>query len=248
MKRFIQNNPTDFVWFIYKANTPLNISPQSLTKLFMLGCLISDDNSIRATLNTEFDGEIITNCLVATHKRVLQEILRVSDRTLLRFMKESLSSGYLYQNDEGIYCVSDKYFKKHLSKKDLADGEYAIKINIAAYTAFYDYFATQSHKKMSYFLQLIPYINVNNNVLCSNIFESSKKVNPLSWDDFCNLIDYGADNLRRIRNTLCSFTLNGKQLISQETNNGVKCIIINPCLMYFKESILTEEVTLNEST
>ena len=239
--KFMKKN---YVWFIYKANHNLGISPQSLPKLFFLGCLISDDNRLRITFVSETEaGDLISKPMKRTinNKNLLQSILKVSDSTLLRFMREIEGKGLITKDKSGDYVISDKMFKNNLVKKNMHNDVYAIKFNAIAFIELYQTIKPQSHKFLSYFLQIIPYINVKNNILCSDIFESGKNFNPLSWEDLCNIIGYDIQNLRRLRKDLCSFELNGKPIIMKADYKGKKCIKVNPYFMAFNKLTDTED-------
>lgn len=239
--KFMKKN---YVWFIYKANKPLGVSPQYLPKLFFLGCLISDDNKLHITFVSETeDGDLISKPMRRTinNKNLLQSILKVSDATLLRFMREMESQEHIIKDKYGDYVISDKMFKNNLVKKNLTNGDCAIKFNAIAFIELYQNVKPQYHKFLSYFLQIIPYINTNNNILCSNIFESGKAFKPLSWEDFCNIIGYNTDNLRRLRKDICSFEFNGKPIIMKTDYKGMKCIKVNPYFMTFNKLTDTED-------
>lgn len=236
----------NYVWFTYKTNQPLGISPQYLPKLFFLGCLISDDNKIRIIFVSETeDGDLISKPMKRTinNKNLLQSVLKVSDSTLLRFMREMEGQRYIIKDKCGDYVISDKMFKNNLVKKNLSNGEYAIKFNAIAFIEMYQTVKPQYHKFLSYFLQIIPYINVKNNILCSDIFESGKDFNPLSWEDFCNIIGYDTKNLRRLRKDICSFEFNGNPIIMKIGYKGKTCIKANSYFMAFNKLTDTEDTT-----
>lgn len=98
----------------------------------------------------------------------------------------------------------------------------------------------RQHKHLGYVFKMLPYVNVEFNILCHNPWETNlDMVETLSLDEFCEAANYSAENRNRIiqayskitfpvgntQERFCSFVTDG-------CNMSTARIFVNPNILY----------------
>lgn len=121
-------------------------------------------------------------------KKDIKEIMRLSDATLSRFINDLISNELLFNANDKFYITS-KYFSK--GKSNFDKRKYT-RVFINTTRNLYNGCSTREHKKLSYIFQLIPFLNYETNVLCSNPNEIDRdKLDKLTLIDICKLLGLG---------------------------------------------------------
>ena len=130
------------------------------------------------------------NTLEYLDKKDIKEIMRLSDATLSRFLNDLIKNDLLfYANDK--YYISAKYFSK--GKSNFDKRKYT-RVFIKTTRELYKGCSTRQHSKLSYVFQLVPFLNYETNILCSNPNEINKdELNRLSLSDICKLLGLSTD-------------------------------------------------------
>lgn len=206
-----------------------DVSPEVVARLIFLGTYIGRYNSTQLWLNK----------VKSVAKEDLRELLGISDATFRRFWKV-VEGKYMYQKDGGIYMAEQFFWKGDLRKNARNFLEFH-RAHIQAIRNLYNCTATEKHRYLGYVFQMMPFINYEYNILCLNPDEIDRnKIEPLTLNDFCDLIGYSQRQRARLckiyssimfdvagrKEYFCGFFLTGS--MTRETAR----IIINPRIIY----------------
>lgn len=203
---------------------------------------VSSETAIRLIyLNTYTKHN--SNLLMLTERTPLKKsdlprILGVSKSTAFRFWKE-VSPRFLTENENGLLLTNTSVFKRGKIKTN-SEHTYYQKIYVKGVRKLYQAASNSSHKQLGYLFKLLPFINIEYNLLCFNPLETNiEKIELLSMADFCSLINYDITHLDRLlwvyRNTFFEVGEN-KESFCAITYDGINRknakIFINPHILY----------------
>jgi hypothetical protein len=179
-----------YVWNYY---VPLevnftNIINPTVARLVYLATYINKDNYIA------FDnGRIMT-------RQNIQEVLKLDNRTFMRFLKEARANNYLLEDDVGFRLPLDKFGKGTMTKDK---NQVAAKLFIHSVRFLYENATVSSHKMLGYLYVIVPYINLTYNVLCENPLETDKdKVRKMTVETLCEKLGLDVSHSGRFVNQL----------------------------------------------
>lgn len=171
-------------------------------------------------------------------KEDLPKVLGISESTARRFFEE-VSPRYIQVDGVG---------HLHLDKQMFLYGARGIGSEPALYRKVYAdkvrelYKGTPKtkHKELGYIFSLLPYINMEYNVLCKDIFETDiEEVEPLTLREFCQIIGHSFDTVQRLLDTYASIKVlvNGVEerfcaFVFDGVNIGDAQIFVNPHIIY----------------
>ena len=220
--------PFGYYYFISSDEQFKDLTPETVTRLIYLNTFALKYNSRQLMLTER----------TPMKRNDLIKVLGVSKATTHRFWKE-VSPTYLTEDCNGVLLTNNNIFIKGKIKKGVEDNPY-LKIYINGVRKLYRSTDTSNHKHLGYIFKLLPFINIEYNVLCFNPLEKDiESIEPLSLSNFCDLIGYNHTNLHRLlyiyrklyfdvnnrRERFCSFVYNGV-----DKNNSMICI--NPHILY----------------
>lgn len=211
-----------FVWFIYHSQQVLDlgITPDQLTKLIYLSTYLNYKNR----LIIEKDKHMT--------RADMQKILKVKERTFKTFWSAITKAKILKidTNDNCLY-IDNSIFKR--GKITLDEDENKIRLYKNSIRELYEKAKPSEHKFLSYLFQAIPYVNKNYNIISQNPLESDLSlVIPMQMTEYCKIINYDPDNVRRLKAQMKALTINDKNVFSFVDNgNGLFCYV-NPYVYY----------------
>ena len=246
LRKIKHKNQTDY-WFkefggyIHMSYTrnqllfnELNISRPNISRIIYLATYIEynykEENLLvrkRANINN-------TKHL---NKKDLKKLLKLSPNAFREFIKEMKELNLLYEVEDKFY-LTDEYFSK--GKCNFNKGEYA-RIFIKTTQMLYENCSPRQHKQLSYVYQLLPFLNFDTNILCSNPQETHiGDLNKLSLDDICDILGVDKHNKRKLENDLLNFYItlddNKYHLFSEvmiRVSRGWKnYFVINPAVIF----------------
>lgn len=139
-------------------------------------------------------------------KKNLSKILRVSLNCAKSFYEECVSSGVLIDAEkDGLYLFEDFYRGKSKDKE-------RVKVYKNSIREVYEKLPSSSHKYFGYVVQLLPYINVEYNVICKNPQEKDAiKIQPYTLAELCDIWGYDYHNAKRFLKMVskCNFIVDG---------------------------------------
>lgn len=158
-----------------------------------------------------------TDCLYITQRTPmtvsnLPEVMGLSYTTVYRFLKDVCPSYLSVDENDNLHINTTVFRRGALSKKD-GLGAYQ-KVYIEAIRSLYRATPISNHKQLGYIFLMLPYINIQYNVLCKNPYEPDiANIEPLTVRDFCELIGHSYATVARLRDTYSRirFMVNGQQ-------------------------------------
>ncbi len=199
-----------------------DISPDALARLFYLALHLGyGDDIVMKTQRT---------------KLILRELpmfMRISESTSRRFWEE-ICPKYAHEDEDGGIHINSSAFR--LGKLGKGSSGYQ-KVHKDAFKSLYRKMPASKHRYLGYVLKMLPYINIEYNVLCENIFDTDiEDMYPLSVKAFCKRLGYNYSAASRLikeyeklkisveghEEPLCSFTGSGHK----------KMIFVNPHVIY----------------
>ncbi len=92
---------------------------------------------------------------------------------------------------------------------------------------------SKEHKKLGNFINLIPYLNIQHNVLCFNpTVENHLEIEPLKIQDICSICSYSVSNAKRLESDLLKITVSGQPLLMKHIKFNGTIFTVNPKIFY----------------
>lgn len=201
-----------------------NVSPANLTRLIYLSTYLSYHNS-----------ELRKGERHRINKNELSQILGISERTAQRFWRE-VCPQYISEEMDGTLKLNPDVFSRGKAKRLIA---FYIKVFSKGMKSLYNSVPKSKHKHLGYIFAMLPYVNIEHNILCYNTAEKEiDKIEPMSMKEFCAEIGFDyrhVDRLHDIFKSIC-FDVDGKKelfcSIIRNTYSGKELMVINPKVFY----------------
>lgn len=140
-------------------------------------------------------------------KKDIKEIMGLSKTTFNDFIRNLKDNELLFEANDKFY-ITTKYFSK--GKSNFDKKKYT-RIFINTTRELYKGCSTRQHTKLSYVFQLIPFLNYETNILCSNPNEVNKdELNRLGLSDICKLLGLSTHKnaMSKFENDLYKISIN----------------------------------------
>lgn len=175
----------------------------------------------------------------------LGEVMGLSRNHVTKFKQKLIDLKLISIDDEtGTMTVNTKYCHKGKLKNSLKGS--SIRVFEEGVKELYRASNSKEHKKLGLFIQLLPYLNVQHNVLCKNTEETNPaEIKPLTIQDICRVLGYNVKNARRIEKDLISITVGGKPLMMLHWHNFAYMYSINPRIFYKGNDIESLQSLIN---
>lgn len=170
-------------------------------------------------------------------RKDLAELLDVSEGTVVNFMKSVCPKFVCEDEAGGLYLVKDIFNRGGLKRKQFIQYQ---RIYNNSVRSLYKAAKGKYHAQLGYVFMMIPYINIEHNILCWEPTETDmEKIHPMTPKEFCMQIEKTTKNLSRLMNQYkdITFDVDGKQqhfckVVSEWNNqkNGIICV--NPAVIY----------------
>lgn len=208
---------TDFVWlnFQYGTNLDMSVDKAVAVRLLYFGTACGGDGIIQKN-------------------KLMNAKLRLDKNQQTAFFRQTLQMGLLRQ-DGATYFVNPQVISR---------GEYDRGIDhIRIFSDFYRKLCESAQSQIGlnriyYFLQMIPYLNRQTNILSHNQTEQEfAHIAYMSFKEFCEKVNYNPAHSAKLKKQLSAFRVNGEPVIgffndiNELTPNG-KNVILNPKLCF----------------
>lgn len=222
-KRFGSKKPQ--YTFVSTAEDFENVSPANLTRLIFLATYLSfHNNELRTTERHKLT------------KKELANVLDVSESTAERFWRE-VNPKYIVEGDDGVLRTNPEIFAKGSTKQLMT---FYIKVFAKGMEHLYKSVPKSNHKHLGYIFAMLPYVNIEHNILCWNTEETDiSKVKQMSMKEFCGEIGFNYKHIDRLHRAYkkMSFDIGeGNQelfcSIIKNEYTGKELMIINPKVFY----------------
>lgn len=222
-REFCQNkaarhqDKTDFIWFSFQYGTNLEfpVDPAVAVRFLYFGTACGTDGIIQK-------------------KKLMNAKLNMDKNQQTVFLKQTLQS-------ELLRCEGDALV---VDTQVISRGEYTADSNrIRVFSGYYRMLCESAKsqpelKRIYYFLQMIPYLNRQSNILSHNQIEQDpERVVNMSFNEFCKKIGYNVAHASKLKKQLSSFRVNGELVvgffddISELTQSGSN-VVLNPKLFF----------------
>ena len=171
-------------------------------------------------------------------KEDLPEVMGMSPTTAFRFFKE-VNPTYLQADEEGYISLSGQIFRRGTLGKGNESKAYQ-KIYIDVVRKLYKGTPLNNHKELGYIFAMLPYINIEYNVLCKNPYETNiSEIELLTVREFCAAIGHSFSTVARLLETyskIC-FCVDGTveqfcKFVSAGNDINHAWIFVNPHVIY----------------
>lgn len=219
--KYINSLKGDFVMLLYNMNEALDygISHSNLTRLIYLSTFTSYNNN-----RLEIADDVMT-------MKSMEQIMHISPRAFELFYNELISKGILLKSEDRYYLDFNLFAKGKLKNEQLSKNR--IQLYIKGVRTLYYKATPREHKLLAYLYQAIPYVNINNNIICHNLTESNPKlVKPMTIEEYCARIGYSVANVRRFKSEVLKFRLQEMPVFNFVKNCDGEFIFINPYVYY----------------
>lgn len=201
-----------------------NVSHANLTRLIYLSTYLSYHNS-----------ELRKGERHRITKKELPHILGISESAVRRFWCE-VCPQYIYEEIDGTLKLNPDVFSRGKTERLIA---FYIKVFKKGMKSLYESVPKSKHKHLGYVFAMLPYVNIEHNILCYNTAEEDiNKIEPMNMKDFCTEIGFDYRHVDRLHDIFKSITfdVDGKKelfcSIIRNTYNGKELMVINPKVFY----------------
>ena len=165
----------------------MSIKAENAARLMYLATFIRQDTG--GKLVNYHDSKPIT-------RRNLSAILGFGETATKRFWGE-VKDKFITVKPDGLYMDPDIFFKGRLKEKPVNKQYYQFYCD--AIRAIYKATPTRQHCHLGYVFRLLPYLNLEYNVLCHNPDEKDlEKIDYLTFDEFCTLNGYTVEHRTKL--------------------------------------------------
>ena len=169
-------------------------------------------------------------------KNDLPQTLNINRQTANEFYSECIKAGLLFDHGaEGLYM--NEIFYRDKSKKDCGK----IRLYRKTIQRLYKQLKPREHKHFGFIVQIVPWINAEYNIVCSNPGEKNQKqIIPLTFKQICEKLGYDYRHSNRLHDALTKAIVEWeghKQplcgiLITNTEYGKQTTLIVNPNLIY----------------
>lgn len=183
-----------------------------------------------------YDSRLMNTKRKVMTKMDAQRIMRLSTSTFYRFWSEIEEKGLIKVQPNGeIAICSSMFHRGSISATGYSRGWMRIYRRIRE---LYESVPASKHRYIGAILRMIPYINIEYNVLCYDPLETDiHEIEPMSMEAFCKEIGMTARNAEYYRDQYERITFHtekGKASFCRSlfTSDGSEYIYINPEIMF----------------
>lgn len=232
-KRAQQLKHTGHFYFVQKDYNFDDIRPETLARLLYLVSYMSADG----------DGTLKTTQRKYIHRDALDDVLGLSHRVVLSFISE-VKDKYITNDNTGLIKLTDNCSK--LFRCGSIKGDSYTRIYRECIQSLYKSTDNRRHRYLGLIFKMLRYINIEYNILCLNPFESdAEKIEPIDFNQFCDMFGYGGKDVYRIRNIFNQIKFKTKKGTLERlcvvakfyADEDITRIIINPNVLYCGKDI-----------
>lgn len=215
---YIEETIGSYFHYFYEKAKSLNIESQYKTRLLYLATFVTYDGGY---LKDDSTNEILT-------KVDIQNKLKLGKSEFYNTINALLESGVLIEDKQYYRINTDYVIMGTVGKK-----KHYTRIFIDSIREVYEKSHVRNHKSLYFLFVLLPYINLQHNIFCSNPDEEEiVDVKPLYIRDMCDIVGYDKTSSNKLWNMLLNLRINGQYVICKTIRKELEVICINPRLYY----------------
>ena len=223
-ERRLKEKKKDY-YFVSREDEIVDLSPETAARLIYLNSYIDVGHN-----------KLMLSQRTPMRRKDLSRVLNISPATASRFWDE-VYPNYIVEKNDGLMFTNSQFFiRGRLQNKS------ALKFFVESVRTLYESLPTNKHRYLGYVFRLLPFVNIEFNVLCFNPFEKElEKVEMMTLSDLCEYINFDKSNLHRLTNIYKSlrFKINSKShterfvsFIFDGTDRSQSKVYINPNILY----------------
>lgn len=192
----------------------------------------------------DYEGYLKINLHKKMKRSDLESVLQLKKSETYKFWNE-VKGTYVFVDKNGYLCMCSDFS----CKGKLPYGGRYQQIFIHSVQKLYRETSVTQHRYLGYVFQMLPFVNVEYNILCSNPTEEElDRIVPIDIDSFCATIGYSKDQRARLMRVYSNitFSVDGKQeqfcaFVTHGTDIGRTKIFVNPHILYHgKQDVQTQ--------
>lgn len=221
----MQSNDLGHFYFVSTEREYDYISPATFARLIYLCTYLRYDSSV-----------LYLTKRTPMYEDDLAMVLDLSKNTVKSFLNEA--SAYLsVLEDRRLSIETDAFYKGALPKEQHSSFQ---KVYVDTVRKLYKTTPTNKHRYLGYIFLMLPYVNIEHNILCFNPEETDlESVRAITLLDFCHAINYDVNHAARLRREYAKifFTINGREekfcsFVFDGGNPNNSKIYVNPHVLY----------------
>lgn len=213
-RQYTEKELGEFVFIIYKMYENINrheeiLTSSDLTRLIYIATFVNFDSVLMETERTYMT------------KDKLKEKLKLSKNAFNTLYNKLIKLKILIEHDKFLYINPDYFFKGKI-ENHLPENHRCTMLFINNIRHLYEITSTKSHKTLSTLFRVIPYLNVEWNIVCKNPNERvSDLVEPMNLKELGDILDYSEKGIQKLKSELTQIkTLDNKHVIGFFTSDG----------------------------
>lgn len=182
------------------------------------------------------DGRLMLTNRTSMKRGDLEKTLGLSHAETWRFWETVISAGYLSEDDMGnLFPNKEKFWRGKIK-----NNERYVRIYFKGVRSLYKSVSVNQHKLVGTLFSLLPYVNIEFNILCFNPEEKDfDSVELMTLRQFCEAIHYDVKGLKRKLRDMrkLGFDVDGhKERFYYVANDGIDIegshLFVNPNILY----------------
>ena len=223
-----------YFYFILSEYRFGKLSAETVTRLIYLCTFLN------------YNGEFMKTQRQHMKKSDLQNVLGLSKGSVFNFCKEVIPNYIVDNGNDGLVLNCSEIIRGKLTN---SENQYK-KFYIKAIQTIYQATPVSRHKHLGYVFQLLPYINNEYNIICSNPYEPElNKIEPLSVAEICDLIGYEKSNICKLMKIYQNITFEYKNqqeyfltFVTNKVEAESRRCFVNPHILYSGSNFQKVEV------
>lgn len=163
------------------------------------------------------------------NRQNLMDVLLLKEREFRNTLSVLVDSKLLIKDDKHYKINTDCVSRGSLPNKS---SDYT-RVFIDTIRELYVKCDPKNHKQLYYVFKLLPYINLQYNIPCTNVeCEVLGDIVPLSLKDICEIVGYDKTSTSKLWNALRKFKIQENYVVCKHVVDDLEFICINPRLFY----------------
>lgn len=158
----------------------------------------------------------------------LQEILKLSRADFFRTKSVLKEHNLILIDEDKNVVINQKYASKgKINSKEKAINLEVVRMFENSIKDLYENSTPKEHKRLAMFIKMLPYINIEHNIVCKNPEEKyMKKIVPYKLIELAEILEY--KNPSRLKTDLFAITVNGERAFIMIDDAFGKFFTVNP--------------------
>lgn len=219
----------DFSFMVFEREKNINKYPNVLTDADLT-------RLIYISTYIDFTGKLVLSERTIMTKDKVKKKLGLGKTAFNELYNKLIDLKILTEKEDGIYMKETDFFRGKVKEKLPKDME-CTTLYIKNIRYLYENTTSRSHKTLSLLFKMIPYLNIQWNVMCWNAFEDDVyKLNQMTLADIAKLLGYSDRAIIEVKKAFDNIkTIDGDHVIHFSTNGQDKrtyLTFVDPDVIY----------------